>query len=112
MLRVSSVRPHDKLSKCAREALEVRKTLPYGVWRYADGSEVLFNRDCFPIYERTDTGEVVPFSRGPAPRGERIEQSWFYKDETPIPQRREIGMVVLRGWGVPPQMNVYMGRRS
>jgi hypothetical protein len=29
-----------------------REFLPYGAWRCADGSEVLYNRRCHPIWQR------------------------------------------------------------
>lgn len=40
----------------------MRLFLPYGKWSCVDGSEVLFNRDYSPIWERSVTGKISPIS--------------------------------------------------
>jgi hypothetical protein len=97
-----------------------RSTTPYGIWRCADGREVLFNRKYQPIWERlpdgtvraADPGEWVPF----------VDQRWFFKDDTspvsywnvPKPARlRSLDRInaVLREWGGIAQIAYPRGGR-
>lgn len=64
--------------------------LPYGLWRCANGREVLFNRRYQPIYERYD-GITVPALRDEWVRF--TAQYWFYDDGT-IPTRLRLERIV------------------
>ena len=86
---------------------EARRWLPYGIYILADGSEVLFNRDYCPLWQRPSTrsspeeadhGAVIPY----------VERRWFFKGAFPGSTldhklRRECeraALVILDGWGV------------
>lgn len=81
---------------------ELRWRLPYGVWRCADGREVLFNRRYNPIWQRHANGlamladpyEMVPF----------VDQEWFFRDSNPpwdCPETLRRCHAVLRAWKLP-----------
>jgi hypothetical protein len=57
-----------------------RRELPYGVWTLADGGQVLFDRDYFPIWQRS-AGAAV---RVTAWRWIHwVEQNHFFDDDNP-----------------------------
>jgi hypothetical protein len=61
----------------ALDKSELRTTLPYGLWKCADGREVLFNRNYRPLWERKN-GVVAP-----ADWNERVKfdgQGFFFDD--------------------------------
>jgi hypothetical protein len=78
-----------------------RRSLPYGLWRCADGREVLFDRDYTPICQRypgqaatmADGHEWVPWKH----------QEWFYND-TARPQRLRRSQAVLKDWQMTDQV--------
>jgi hypothetical protein len=59
---------------------DYRTSLSYGVWRCADGSEVLFDRRYQPMRRRHPDGHVT--AADPAERIPFTEQVWFYNDAT------------------------------
>jgi hypothetical protein len=59
----------------------MRQELPYGVWICDDGAEVLFNRDCSPIWRRTPDGQVAPAH--PQQKIEYVAHKWFFHDSSP-----------------------------
>jgi hypothetical protein len=80
----------------------LRHQLPYGKWTYADGREVLFNRNYKPIWQRrpgqaaeaADPEERVPFER----------QKWFYTDVNQPWRNAETDRlcnVILSSWNLP-----------
>lgn len=82
--------------------LPIRKLLPYGVWKCADGRDVLFNRDYQPIFDRRVGSGPVPAD--PQEWVKHIdEEKWFYSDVDPpwcdYAARRRC-LAVLRDWGV------------
>jgi hypothetical protein len=74
----------------------IRKQLPYGIWRCADGREVLFAREYAPICERypgqppkmTSPTEIIPWKH----------QEWFYRDATPPAEKLRIAEAKLAEW--------------
>lgn len=89
----------------------LEKTLPYGLWRCADGREVLFNRAYKPLWSRIN-GEVE--QADPTERVQGIEEQSFFFDDAdsplwenpacPRPMRsaalsRALG--ALSSWGLP-----------
>jgi hypothetical protein len=70
----------------------MRLDLPYGMWRCADGREVLFNRYYRAIWQRyprqvvtlADREEWVPW----------IEQCFFYDESEPPWRRNKTGRIV------------------
>ena len=72
---------------------------PYGVWRCADGREVLFNREYRPIWERLPDGTVRAADPCEWVRF-IVNHRWFFDDGT---ERREVlerTDAVLREWGI------------
>jgi hypothetical protein len=72
-----------------RSVPSILRQLPYGVWRCADGREVLFNRDYQPFLQRL-AGVV---SDAQLERVSFVDQRWFYRDSDlrhPILLRRRL----------------------
>lgn len=72
---------------------------PYGMWTCDDGREVLFNRAYQPIWERKGSGTAAP-----AQLDERVKwskQQWIYDENASPARRRQIGLDVLKTWGLP-----------
>jgi hypothetical protein len=76
----------------------IHSGLPYGVWTLHDGGQVLFNRDYEPLWCRRD-GRVWPADRAAWIRG-IARQMWLYTNNTPLCDRRRLGLALLRAWGV------------
>jgi hypothetical protein len=74
--------------------------LPYGVWRCADGSELLFNRRYKVLHARD--GQRRPLSIEPNIRIEWKEQSWYYDDATPPMDKVRQALAALAEWGIDP----------
>lgn len=75
--------------------------MPYGVWRCADGTEVLFNRRYDPMRRRLPDGSVQGVD--PGERIDFVEQAWFFDDGTsPDVDRATADLCrrVLKEWGV------------
>jgi hypothetical protein len=72
--------------------------LPYGIWRCADGSELLFNRRYEVIHARDRRGK--PLSIEPNSRVEWAEQKWYYTDVTPPFDKIRAGLAALAAWGI------------
>src|ERR1700719_1158728 len=105
-----NIRPWVKRSKRKPTRYEgMRAELPYGVWREADGAEVLFTRDYHPIWRRAADGSV---SRITSPVGQVapgrvwihwVAQNWFFNDSnTPwhCAETRRRCEAILRDWHV------------
>jgi hypothetical protein len=87
---------------------EFRLRCPYGIWRCADGREVLFNRQYWPILERRPGEPVKPPNSKEWIRW--IEQDYFFEDATSPwhPRRYKVAAATLAGcnrvlaeWGYP-----------
>src|SRR6516164_1125725 len=89
--------------------IEFRLRCPYGIWTCADGREVIFNREYWPILERrpgekarpADPNEWIPWK----------EQDYFFDPAYPPWDRRRPRVAadtlarcnrVLADWGFPP----------
>lgn len=64
-----------------------RYFLPYGAEIFADGGQVLFNREYQPIYARGPQGLAIRCTN-PTERSQRIDQRWFYNDDHSEAQKR------------------------
>lgn len=71
----------------------MREELPYGMYRYENGSKQLFNRRYEPIRQK-----------GPEPEGEPVDQVFYFADHNP-PWRnlktKAYCESVLRRWDRP-----------
>ena len=83
--------------------------LPYGMWRCADGREVLFNRAYRPIWSRYPGRPTV--GANPDEWVHWNTQNYFYDDySNPLwgpttPRKKRVLATVntmLRAWGIPP----------
>jgi hypothetical protein len=95
-------------NKTTMSYTEFRLRCPYGKWTCADGREVLFNRQYWPILERRPGEKATP-----ANPNERIpwkEQDYFFDDGNSPWQRRNRSVAahtltrcnqVLAEWGYP-----------
>jgi hypothetical protein len=82
----------------------MRAELPYGIWREADGSEVLFNRDYWPLWRRKPDGTVSRVD-DPIRHGKMwihwVAQDHFFNDSNPPwhnAATRELCEAILRDW--------------
>jgi hypothetical protein len=73
--------------------------LPYGMWRCADGRELLYNRFYEPIWQRT--GGTVTAADPKEHVLSIIHRSWFYEDRTV--DKRSAGLAALAAWGLPAE---------
>jgi hypothetical protein len=74
-------------------------SMPYGRRVCANGREVLFNRRYEPIHQRFPGGSAWPADR--AERVEFIDQTWFYRDDTPAAVKQTAVCAILLAWGLP-----------
>jgi hypothetical protein len=89
--------------------IEFRLRCPYGIWTCADGREVLFNRQYWPILERRPGEKAKPAN--PNEWIHWVEQDWFFEDVNSPWDRRRWKVAadslarcnrVLAEWGFPP----------
>ena len=83
--------------------LSLMYNLPYGICTKPDGTEVLFNRDYEPIYERKPGGKAQKcndHSKESIGIDVCKEKKTFYRDGTPITKRIEIGEDILAEWAL------------
>lgn len=80
----------------------MRLALPYGLWKCDDGSEVLFNRDYCPIWQRSSEGIVSRIAPDLNIRYQSSEH--FYDDRTAPYSDNKLTLnkcqSVLKEWGV------------
>jgi hypothetical protein len=74
----------------------IRWQLPYGIWRCADGREVLFDRDYAPICSRYP-GETPKLSN-PREWVHWIDQVWLYNDAVPEREKLKRARAKLDEW--------------
>ncbi len=83
----------------------MRLALPYGLWKLADGSEVLFNRDYCPIWQRSAGGVVSGIAPDLDIRYQSSEH--FYDDRSAPYYNNKVTLkkclAVLKDWGVLDQ---------
>jgi hypothetical protein len=80
----------------------IHRGMPYVFYRYADGLEVLHDRDYRPVcLRRPGQAPVVPDGKAwvdsPSPR---VMDEHLYDDATPTRQQRDRAETRLREWGV------------
>ncbi|MFC7523129.1 DUF5623 domain-containing protein [Parapedobacter sp. GCM10030251] len=80
----------------------MRLCLPYGKWKRGDGSEVLFNRDYCPIWQKSASGEVTAIQPDVYVQ---YQSSTHYYDDRSAPyydneQTPQTCLSVLKDWGV------------
>ena len=89
---------------------EFRLRCPYGQWTCADGREVIFNREYWPILERRPGEKAEPANPSEWIYGIR-ERDYFFDDANPPWDRRRRRVAadslarcnrVLTEWGFPP----------
>jgi hypothetical protein len=102
--------PNLELECCTMTYREFRLRCPYGKWKCADGREVIFNRDYWPILERRPGEKAKPANPNEWIRGIR-ERDYFFDDANPPWDRRRRKAAadtlarcnrVLIAWGFPP----------
>src|SRR5271163_2062225 len=82
------------------EAEFIRRQMPYGKWTYADGREVLFDRNYVPIFERMPSGPVSKAAPNKLPGIKK--GMWLYKETGGVTEsaKRKAAESVLQEWGV------------
>ena len=89
----------------------MRLYLPYGKWTCADGTEVLFNRDYRPIWEKRPDGTVI--AANPDEWIEFSKQEFCF-GELPIPPTDRATFTlcfnILKEWGVEDRQPKMMDR--
>lgn len=85
----------------------MRLYLPYGKWTLKDGTEILFNRDYCPMWQKNKVGTVT----GISPTTDVIkESSEFYFDDRTAPYYRgnikhlRNCQAILKNWGVDQKL--------
>jgi hypothetical protein len=91
------------------EYIEFRLRVPYGKWTCADGREVIFNREYWPILECRPGEKVKPAN--PNEWIHWVTQDWFFEDinapwyrRRPKTAARTLERInqLLAEWGYPP----------
>ncbi len=97
----SKPRPYGVESKYRGTAFQRwRLMAPYGLWKCADGRELLFTRDYLPTLERYPGAPPRPAYLGQ--RVVHVSQEWYFNDGTPYNERLKTINAVLIEWGLPP----------
>jgi hypothetical protein len=95
-------------SQIRQEAYQIREKwlrarLPYGIWKCADGREVLFNRNYKPMWERSLAQSWDAKRANPDEWVSFVDQQWFFNDGNPpwdnAKSRARCENVLLE-WGV------------
>jgi hypothetical protein len=87
----------------------MRIVLPYGKWRCADGTEVLFNRDYRPIWKKHPNGAIV--AADPDEWINFSKQEYFFGDHNSPDENRDSYRTCinqLQNWGVEQKVPVML----
>ena len=89
------------------------RELPYGIWREADGAEVIFNRGYTPLWRRAPDGTVTRIPHNPDAKVwiEWVKQTFLYETRTPPDRNKAVRQrceALLREWGVADNNVVLM----
>lgn len=91
----------------------MRLNLSYGKWKLNDGTEILFNRDYNPIWERSVTGEVKAIEPDTDINSDIVE-SYFDDRAAPYYQNSmktlELCLSILQDWGVENKNPIILDR--
>ncbi|HEY1095635.1 MAG TPA: DUF5623 domain-containing protein [Alphaproteobacteria bacterium] len=89
--------------KGAKTFKPMRLFLPYGKWKCADGTEVLYNRDYCPLWARTPGGGVEALDPDTWVKYQGDSVSYFNNGDAPRWGSKDTlatGLAVLKEWGV------------
>lgn len=81
----------------------MRLWLPYGKWTYADGTELLFNRDYRPLWARRKDGKVIPVDPDAMVENNGGGEFFFDDETTPWGGNKKAlttCISILQAWGV------------
>lgn len=83
----------------------LRLFLPYGKWTCLDGSEVLYNRDYRALWKKQSDGTVIPMDSTAYIEHDWVKTEYYFNREgmpdwNDIDKAHEIGMKILKTWGV------------
>lgn len=87
----------------------MRIVLPYGKWTCVDGTEVLFNRDYFPIWKKQANGVII--AADPLEWVRFSKEEYFFGDHNNPYEDRDsnrVCMTQLHEWGVQDRSPVML----